>query len=299
MLRPLLGGLFIGVLSALPVVSVGNCCCLWIVGGGVLAAYLDQQNEPRPITAGRGALTGLLAGVIGAFVWLIVVDGARRRAGAAAGAARRASSLRNARDMPPEVRAMARDRSAPVVVGRLRLRLRRAAVSPARSSRRSAACSAPRSSGTTCRRRSAARRAAAASAAVTSDRGPALSDPAMYPDRRYDRPEAAAEIADLLQEDRTFRAVRRRSARRPTCATRTSTRAPSAIPEAFWAGFAERARVVHAVDAGARLEAAAREVVRRRHAQRQRQLRRPPRARRRAATRPRSSGKASRAIAAR
>ena len=40
-----------------------------------------------------------------------------------------------------------------------------------------------------------------------------------------------------------------------------------------------RARVVHAVDAGAGLAAAAREVVRRRHAERQRQLRGPPRAR--------------------
>ena len=43
--------------------------------------------------------------------------------------------------------------------------------------------------------------------------------------------------------------------------------------------------MVHAVDEGARLEAAAREVVRRRHAERQRQLRGSPRARRRAATR--------------
>jgi len=44
---PLLGGLFIGILSALPVVSWGNCCCLWIIGGGVLAAYLDQQRDER------------------------------------------------------------------------------------------------------------------------------------------------------------------------------------------------------------------------------------------------------------
>ena len=67
---PLLGGLFIGVLSALP--AVNCCCCLWIVCGGVLAAYLDQQNDPRPITAGRGAWNGFLAGVIGAVVWLAV-----------------------------------------------------------------------------------------------------------------------------------------------------------------------------------------------------------------------------------
>ena len=36
MLQPALyGGLFIGVLSALPVVNIGNCCCLWFAGGGV------------------------------------------------------------------------------------------------------------------------------------------------------------------------------------------------------------------------------------------------------------------------
>jgi hypothetical protein len=68
----LLGGLFSGILSALPVVNFGNCCCLWILGGGALAAYLDQQSLGRHTTAGRGALVGLAAGVAGAFVWLIV-----------------------------------------------------------------------------------------------------------------------------------------------------------------------------------------------------------------------------------
>ena len=69
----LLGGLFLGVLSALPIISLGNCCCcLWIVGGGAIASYLTQQNEPRPLTIGRGATAGLLAGIAGAFVWLIV-----------------------------------------------------------------------------------------------------------------------------------------------------------------------------------------------------------------------------------
>jgi hypothetical protein len=74
MLQPALyGGLFIGVLSALPVVNIGNCCCLWFVGGGFLAAYLAQQNDPgRSLTLGRGALAGLVAAIAGAFVWLIV-----------------------------------------------------------------------------------------------------------------------------------------------------------------------------------------------------------------------------------
>jgi len=61
----LLGGLFIGVLSALPVVNLFNCCCLWIIGGGVLSAYLLQQNQPTAIQVADGALVGLFAGLFG------------------------------------------------------------------------------------------------------------------------------------------------------------------------------------------------------------------------------------------
>ena len=46
----LLGGVFIGVLSALPFISAANCCCcLWVVAGGVLTVYLRQQNSPMAI----------------------------------------------------------------------------------------------------------------------------------------------------------------------------------------------------------------------------------------------------------
>jgi hypothetical protein len=69
----IIGGLIGGVLSALPLISGGNlCCCLWIVSGGVVAAYVLQQNQSAPIAAGDGALVGLLAGVAGAFVYLVV-----------------------------------------------------------------------------------------------------------------------------------------------------------------------------------------------------------------------------------
>jgi hypothetical protein len=62
-----------GVLSALPFVSAGNvCCCLWLIVGGLVAAYLLQQNQPAPITPGDGALVGLLAGLIGAVVQTLV-----------------------------------------------------------------------------------------------------------------------------------------------------------------------------------------------------------------------------------
>ena len=65
----LVGGAVMGVLSALPLVGAANiCCCLWVVAGGVVAAYLLQQNQSTPITPGDGALVGLFAGLVGAVV---------------------------------------------------------------------------------------------------------------------------------------------------------------------------------------------------------------------------------------
>jgi hypothetical protein len=100
----LLGGLFIGVLSALPIIQLCNCCCVWIVGGGMLAAYLQQQNQPAPLRPLDGARAGLLAGIAGAFVWLIVTQvldlvlGPLREQVIG-------EVLRTSRDMPPEVRS--------------------------------------------------------------------------------------------------------------------------------------------------------------------------------------------------
>lgn len=68
----LLGGLFIAVLSALPIISIGNCCCLWIIGGGMVAAYLLQQNQLAPIAGADGAVVGLLAGLVGAVFYLFL-----------------------------------------------------------------------------------------------------------------------------------------------------------------------------------------------------------------------------------
>jgi hypothetical protein len=68
-----MGGLVMGVLSALPGVSLGNCCCCaWLVTGGLIAAYLLQSNTPQAITMGDGALVGLLAGLFGAVVNMII-----------------------------------------------------------------------------------------------------------------------------------------------------------------------------------------------------------------------------------
>ena len=65
-----LGGVALGVLSALPLV---NCCCLlWIGGGGLLAVYLLRQDYAGEIDAGLGAKAGFLAGMIGALFWQIL-----------------------------------------------------------------------------------------------------------------------------------------------------------------------------------------------------------------------------------
>ncbi len=100
-----LGGLFNGVLSALPIVSLGNycCCCAWVIGGGLVAAYVEQQNTNTPVTPARGAQAGLLAGVIGAFVWLLLT----RVLDAMLGPYLQVfvEMARNASDMPPEARA--------------------------------------------------------------------------------------------------------------------------------------------------------------------------------------------------
>ena len=60
----LLGGLLIGVLSALPFVSM--CCCLWVIAGGVLTTYLLQERMTSPVTAGDATVAGLFAAFVGA-----------------------------------------------------------------------------------------------------------------------------------------------------------------------------------------------------------------------------------------
>ena len=66
-------------------------------------------------------------------------------------------------------------------------------------------------------------------------------------------------------------------------------------PEKFWAREAQRTRLAKAMEKGARMESAVREMVRRRKTERLGELPRPASRRTDAATRPRLSGKASRA----
>lgn len=65
----LIGGVTLGLLSAIPPVSLANaCCCVWVLGGGLLASYLYVRRSPAPVLLGQGAELGALAGVVGTIV---------------------------------------------------------------------------------------------------------------------------------------------------------------------------------------------------------------------------------------
>jgi hypothetical protein len=96
------GGLFIGVLSALPIINVANCCCLWVMCGGTIAVALTRQDRSGPVGLAEGARIGFRAGIFGALVWVfasVAVDALM------APVQQRFADLmlRNATDMPPAV----------------------------------------------------------------------------------------------------------------------------------------------------------------------------------------------------
>ena len=68
----ILGGALLGTLSALPIISFGNVlCCMWVVGGGALAAWLLRKKHPQgpeSVTYGDGAFVGVLSGSFGAVI---------------------------------------------------------------------------------------------------------------------------------------------------------------------------------------------------------------------------------------
>lgn len=66
----LIGGVTAGILSGIPIV---NClCCLWIIGGGLLAAYFLTRESSVNLTAGDGAIVGVFTGIIAAIVETLV-----------------------------------------------------------------------------------------------------------------------------------------------------------------------------------------------------------------------------------
>jgi hypothetical protein len=73
-LKPaIIGGLVVGLLSAIPFVNIGNyCCCLWALLGGALASYMYIKSSPTPVKIGEGALLGVLAGAVGALIYIVL-----------------------------------------------------------------------------------------------------------------------------------------------------------------------------------------------------------------------------------
>ena len=69
-------GAALGALSGIPIVSAGNLiCCMWVIGGGALAAWLLRKNHPRgpaAVTYGDGAFVGVLSGSFGAIVATVI-----------------------------------------------------------------------------------------------------------------------------------------------------------------------------------------------------------------------------------
>src|SRR5258705_12699137 len=73
-LKPaIIGGIVVGLLSAILFVNFVNfCCCLWAVLGGALATYLYIKASPTPVKPGEGAVLGLLAGVVGGLIYIVI-----------------------------------------------------------------------------------------------------------------------------------------------------------------------------------------------------------------------------------
>ena len=64
-----MGGMFLGVLSSIPIISIG--LCMWVLlGGGIAVVQLMRQRLSgiTRVTFGDGAFVGVLSGVFGSLV---------------------------------------------------------------------------------------------------------------------------------------------------------------------------------------------------------------------------------------
>jgi hypothetical protein len=66
----LIGGVIVGLPSAIPVLNY--CCCIWGIGGGVVAGLLYIKGSQTRVPTGDGAIVGGLAGVVGGVIYLII-----------------------------------------------------------------------------------------------------------------------------------------------------------------------------------------------------------------------------------
>jgi hypothetical protein len=80
-LPALVGGLAAGVLTSVPLL---DCfCCLWIIGGAILAAHLWAKKSPTSLTSGDGTIVGIFTGIVAAVVMSVLslpLQGMKREA---------------------------------------------------------------------------------------------------------------------------------------------------------------------------------------------------------------------------
>jgi len=72
----LYGGVIMGVISGVPILSIVNCfCCAGIMLGGFMAVFFykkDLKESSPPLTNGDALALGALAGLVGAFVTVLL-----------------------------------------------------------------------------------------------------------------------------------------------------------------------------------------------------------------------------------
>ncbi|MGI8657016.1 MAG: hypothetical protein ACR2LC_17565 [Pyrinomonadaceae bacterium] len=65
----IIGGVVLGVLSAIPFIK--TCCCLYAIAGGILATYLYIKRAPY-MSYADGAMLGAIAGGVGSVIYIIL-----------------------------------------------------------------------------------------------------------------------------------------------------------------------------------------------------------------------------------
>ena len=108
-LRPaLIGGIALGVASAIPILNFANCfCCALVIGGGALASWLYLKQIPAGVQPpyGDAAILGLMTGAIGAIAGTIASLPFSLMMGKMGYMDQMREALQSA-DVPPEVNEM-------------------------------------------------------------------------------------------------------------------------------------------------------------------------------------------------
>ncbi len=77
-LPALYGGIIIGLISGIPILSLLNClCCAGVMFGGLMSVFFYKKDLPPqlPLTSNDSLILGVLSGLIGAVVSTIVSAG--------------------------------------------------------------------------------------------------------------------------------------------------------------------------------------------------------------------------------